>query len=370
MSETSEIPPVDDRRLKYGWTTGACATAAARAAYCALVTGRFPDPVEIVLPKGERPQFALAASALEDGQARAAIVKDAGDDPDVTHGALIEVSVRFSAPGSGVIFRAGDGVGRVTLPGLPLDVGEPAINPAPRRMITDNIAEARRAHSGGEDVEVTISVENGVALAKKTWNERLGIIGGLSILGTTGIVVPYSCSAWIHSIHRGIDVARAAHLSHVAASTGSTSEKAVAALYGLPLIALLDMGDFVGGTLKYLRNHPIPRLTIAGGFGKLSKLAAGHMDLHSKRSQVDTGFLARLAEQTGASPATVKAIAAEPSAGVALLRARKDKIAIGDAVAVEARTECLKLAEGAFDVEILVYDRLGARVGRAAFGAP
>lgn len=370
MSETSEIPPEDDRRLKYGWTTGACATAAARAAYCALVTGRFPDPVEIVLPKGERPQFALAASALEDGQARAAIVKDAGDDPDVTHGALIEVSVRFSAPGSGVIFRAGDGVGRVTLPGLPLDVGEPAINPAPRRMITDNIAEARRAHSGGEDVEVTISVENGVALAKKTWNERLGIIGGLSILGTTGIVVPYSCSAWIHSIHRGIDVARAAHLSHVAASTGSTSEKAVAALYGLPLIALLDMGDFVGGTLKYLRNHPIPRLTIAGGFGKLSKLAAGHMDLHSKRSQVDTGFLARLAEQTGASPATVKAIAAEPSAGAALLRARKDKIAIGDAVAVEARTECLKLAEGAFDVEILVYDRLGARVGRAAFGAP
>ena len=370
MSETFDIPPDDDRRLKYGWTTGACATAAARAAYCALVTGQFPDPVEIVLPKGERPHFFLAASALEDGQARAAIVKDAGDDPDVTHGALIEAAVRFAAPGSGVAFQAGDGVGTVTLSGLPLAVGEPAINPAPRRMIVDNIAEARRAHGGGEDIEVTISVENGVALAKKTWNARLGIIGGLSILGTTGIVVPYSCSAWIHSIHRGIDVARAANLPHVAASTGSTSENAVAELYGLPLMALLDMGDFVGGTLKYLRNHPIPRLTIAGGFGKLSKLAAGHMDLHSKRSQIDTGFLARLAEQTGAGADTTKAIAAETSAGTALQRAQMDGIAIGDAVAAAARSECLKLAEDAFDVEILVYDRLGEAVGRAGFAAP
>ena len=367
MSETFDIPPEEDRRLKYGWTTGACATAAARAAYSALVTGQFPDPVEIALPKGERPQFVLAASVLEDGWARASIIKDAGDDPDVTHGALIEVLVQFAEPGSGTTFLAGKGVGTVTLPGLPLGVGEPAINPAPRQMIIDNIAEARRICGGGEDVEVTISVVNGVALAKKTWNARLGIIGGLSILGTTGIVVPYSCSAWIHSIHRGIDVARAANLSHVAASTGSTSEKAVAALYGLPLIGLLDMGDFVGGTLKYIRNHAIPRLTIAGGFGKLSKLAAGHMDLHSKRSQVDTAFLSKLAIQAGASGETAKSIAAETTAGAALLRAQKDGIAIGDAVATAARNECLTLAEGAFDVEVLVYDRRGNPVGRAPF---
>lgn len=370
VTETFDIPPGEDRRLRYGWTTGACATAAARAAYCALVTERFPDPVEIVLPKGQRPTFALASSALADGCARAAVVKDAGDDPDVTHGALIEAAVRFGAPGSGVTFRAGPGVGTVTRPGLPLAVGEPAINPAPRRMIADNIAEARAALGGAADVEVTISVQDGAALAKRTWNERLGIVGGLSILGTTGIVVPYSCSAWIHSIQRGIDVARAAHLSHVAASTGSTSEKAVAALYGLPLIALLDMGDFVGGTLKYLRTHPVPRLTIAGGFGKLSKLAAGHMDLHSKRSQVDTGFLAKLARQTGADAATADAIAGETSAGAVLERAGNDGIAIGDAVAAAARAECLKLAEGAFDVEILVYDRLGQPVGRVGFDAP
>ena len=324
--------------------------------------------MEIILPKGQRPRFPLAASSLKAGVARASIVKDAGDDPDVTHGAVISSSVRFAAPGNGVTFHAGSGVGTVTLPGLPLAVGEPAINPAPRQMMIDNLAEARRDLGGGEDVEITISVENGEALAKKTWNERLGIIGGLSILGTTGIVVPYSCSAWIHSIHRGIDVARAAGLAHVAASTGSTSEKAVTARYDLPLIGLIDMGDFVGGTLKYLRRHPIPLLTIAGGFGKLSKLAAGHMDLHSKRSQVDPASLARLGEQAGANPETVRAFAAAKSAGAILKRAEQDHVAIGDQVAAAAREACLKIAEGAFDVEILIYDRLGQEVGHAGFG--
>jgi cobalt-precorrin-5B (C1)-methyltransferase len=369
VSETPDIAPGEDRRLKYGWTTGACATAAARAAYCALVTGSFPDPVQITLPKGQTPSFALAASSLADGMACAAIVKDAGDDPDVTHGALIQVALRAAAPGSGVIFRAGDGVGTVTRPGLPLAVGEPAINPAPRRMIIENLAQARQTHGGGEDLEITISVEDGEALARKTWNARLGIMGGLSILGTTGVVVPYSCSAWIHSIHRGIDVARAADLLHIAASTGSTSEKSVAALYQLPLMALIDMGDFVGGTLKYLRQHPVERLTIAGGFAKLSKLAAGHMDLHSKRSQVDPGFLAQLAEQAGAPPDITSAMVASGSAGAVLQIAEKEGIAIGDSVAAAARAESLKMAEGAFDVEIIAYDRRGQMVGRAGFAS-
>lgn len=355
----------DDRRLKYGWTTGACATAAAKAAYCALVTGVFPNPVEITLPKGKHPSFELETARLEDGIAHAAIIKDAGDDPDVTHGALIEVSVRAAPTGSGITFLAGEGVGMVTRAGLPIAVGEPAINPAPRQMIIDNIAGVRAAQGGPADLEITIGVEDGATLAKRTWNERLGIIGGLSILGTTGVVVPYSCSAWIHSIHSGIDVARAAGLSHIAGCTGSTSEKSVAALYGLPLIALLDMGDFVGGMLKYLRTHPIPLVTIAGGFGKLSKLAAGHMDLHSKRSQVDPAHLARLSEQAGADPALAADIANSPTAGVILQIARDQGIALGDAVAAAARAESLKVSDGAFDVEVIVYDRLGHQIGRS-----
>ncbi|HHI81824.1 MAG TPA: cobalt-precorrin-5B (C(1))-methyltransferase, partial [Rhizobiales bacterium] len=218
--------------LKRGWTTGACATAATKAALAALLTGRFPDPVEIVLPGGETPSFALALEGHGTGWARAGIIKDAGDDPDVTHGCLVVSTVsRRAEPGIG--FSAGEGVGTVTKAGLPVAVGEPAINPAPRKMMTGVVEELihQTGASGGFNVE--ISIPGGEALAQRTWNPRLGIVGGLSILGTTGIVRPFSCSAWIASIHSGVDVARAAGLRHIAGAAGATSEKAVAALYGL-----------------------------------------------------------------------------------------------------------------------------------------
>jgi len=178
-------------------------------------------------------------------------------------------------------------VGMVTRSGLPIPPGNPAINPVPRRMMCEVIAEL-----GGKGVEIEISIPGGEELARKTWNPRLGIVGGLSILGTTGIVHPFSCSAWIASIHRGIDVARAMGLRHVAGCTGATSEDAVRAHYGLTIEAMLDMGDFAGGVLKYLRDHPVARVTIGGGFGKIAKLAQGALDLHSGRSQVDLDWLA------------------------------------------------------------------------------
>jgi cobalt-precorrin-5B (C1)-methyltransferase len=271
--------------LRRGWTTGACATAAVKAALTALRTGEFADPVTIVLPKGETPAFALALQELGDGFARVGIIKDAGDDPDVTHGAMIVATVREG--GEGIRFVAGEGVGTVTKPGLPLAIGEAAINPIPRQMMLAVLAEFDT-----RNVEIEISVPGGRDIAEKTWNPRLGIIGGISILGTTGVVHPFSCAAWISSIHRGIDVARAMGLSHVAGCTGSTSEDAVQAHYALPLEAMLDMGDFAGGLLKYLRLHPVPRVTIGGGFAKITKLAQGAMDLHSGRSQVDREWLA------------------------------------------------------------------------------
>lgn len=276
--------------LRRGWTTGACATAAVKAAFAALQGKGFPDPVTIRLPKGETPSFALALEGQGEGWAQAGIVKDAGDDPDVTHGCLVVATVRRG--GSGISFKAGEGVGTVTRAGLPIPPGEPAINPVPRQMMRDAIAEA-----GGGDVEIEISIPGGAALAEKTWNPRLGIVGGLSILGTTGIVNPFSCSAWIASIHRGVDVARAMGLTQLAGCTGSTSEDAVRATLGLPLEAMIDMGDFAGGLLKYLRQHPVERVTIGGGFGKIVKLAQGAMDLHSGRSQVDFAFLADLAPE-------------------------------------------------------------------------
>jgi cobalt-precorrin-5B (C1)-methyltransferase len=285
--------PESGTPLKRGWTTGACASGAARAAFEALLTGQFPDPVPVALPKGLRPEFALATHEFGDDFARAGIVKDAGDDPDVTHGALIVATVRLARPGAGVSFMAGEGVGMVTRPGLPLPVGEPAINPAPRAMIRANLEE--------------VAAKLGVG-AERTANGRLGIIGGLSILGTTGIVIPYSCSAWIHSIHRGVDVARASGCPHIGAATGETSEAAIRALYGLPDHALIEMGDFVGGLLKYLREHPVPRLTIAGGPAKMIKLAEGKLDLHSKRGAVDLVALGERIALADGAPGLVEAV--------------------------------------------------------------
>ncbi|HZU88823.1 MAG TPA: cobalt-precorrin-5B (C(1))-methyltransferase, partial [Stellaceae bacterium] len=302
--------------LRRGWTTGVCAAAAARAAFAALLTRRFPNPVALRLPSGETAHFALDLTELEGDRARAGVVKDAGDDPDVTHGALVVAEIARAAAGAGIVFAAGEGVGTVTRPGLPLAVGEPAINPAPRAMIRENLAEVAAAHGlPPPDLVVTIAIPGGARLAEKTMNGRLGIVGGLSVLGTTGIVVPYSCAAWIHAVHRGIDVARAAGLDHIAAATGATSERAVRRLYDLPDHALIDMGDFVGGMLKYLRRRPVPRLTIAGGFGKLAKLAGGALDLHSARSRADSAALAHLLGELGADGATVAA--ARQTAGAA-----------------------------------------------------
>ncbi len=354
--------------LRRGWTTGACATAATKAALTALLTGEFPDPVEIALPKGERPAFPLAFESIGDGFASAGIVKDAGDDPDVTHGATVIASVRPLAAGSGIVFRAGEGVGTVTKAGLPVPPGEPAINPVPRQMMTAVVGELCLEAGLPADIEITISIPGGADIAKRTWNPRLGIEGGLSILGTTGIVHPFSCSAWIHSIHRGIDVARANGLAHVLGATGSTSETAAQALYSLPEIALIDMGDFAGGLLKYLRDHPVPKLTIAGGFAKLTKLAQGALDLHSGRSQVDTAFLAALAADAGADAVLQKRILEANTALEALEVTRENGIDIAAPIAAKARQTALDALRGApVDVEVIVVARKGEILARAGF---
>jgi cobalt-precorrin-5B (C1)-methyltransferase len=364
MRETETATP-----LRKGWTTGTCATAAAAAAWQALLTGAFPDPVTIALPRGGTVTLPLARAELRSGEATAGIIKDAGDDPDVTHGALVMATVAPGAPETGVQFRAGEGVGIVTLPGLPLPPGEPAINPGPRAMITRALAEIAHAQGTVADVDVTIAVAGGAALAEKTLNARLGIKGGLSILGTTGIVVPFSCAAWIHSIHRGIDVARAAGLTHLAAATGSTSEAAVRRLYGLADQALIDMGDFAGGTLKYLRSHPVPKLTLAGGFAKLAKLAQGHLFLHSSKSRVDVSALATLLVRLGAPRSAVEAAGAGGSAAQILAVARALDLPLADRIAADARAAALATLGGGVAVEVVVFDRAGGLIGRAGFDA-
>lgn len=354
--------------LRRGWTTGTCATAAAKAAYAALLGGDFPDPVEIVLPRGERVAFALAETFRGADTASAGVVKDAGDDPDVTHGALVRVMVSLGPPGTGVQFRAGPGVGTITRPGLPLPPGEPAINPVPRQMIRAAIAEVAAASGAAGDTLVEIGVQDGEALARRTLNARLGIVGGLSILGTTGVVVPYSCAAWIDTIHRGIDVARAMGIGHVAGATGSTSEAAVQSLHGLPEVALIEMGDFAGGMLKYLRAHSVPRVTVAGGVAKMTKLAQGRLDLHSKRGQADLPGLAALAQERGASASLARGIVGANTVAEAFALAAAEQLPLGDAVAAGAWDAAARtLRPGGTELEIVLFDRAGVLVGRAPF---
>jgi cobalt-precorrin-5B (C1)-methyltransferase len=345
--------------LRKGWTTGACAAAAAKAAWAGLRLGRFPDPVTIALPRGEIPVFALSRAESGEGWAQAGVIKDAGDDPDVTHGAEVVVTVEAAAEGSGLSFRAGPGVGTVTLPGLPLAVGEPAINPGPRAQIL----AAMEAVSAPVDAVVTIAIPGGEALAAKTMNGRLGILGGLSILGTTGVVVPYSCAAWVHSIHRGIDVARAIGLTHLAGCSGATSEAGVRRLHGLPERAMLDMGGFAGAVLKYLRGHPVARLTLGGGFAKMTKLAAGEMDLHSKAAAVDTAFLAGLLAELGAPAERVAEAAASRSAAGVLGLA--GDLPLAELVARRARETALAVLAGGTAVDVAVFDRGGRLIGHA-----
>lgn len=352
--------------LRRGWTTGACATAAAKAAYIALVTGQFPDPVEIVLPIRRVVAFSLAHKELRGDCAIAGIVKDAGDDPDVTHGALVQCAVSRGPIGSAVTFRAGSGVGTVTKPGLPVAVGEPAINPVPREMMRETIAAAARELADPGDVLIEIAIPGGEKLAERTMNRRLGILGGLSILGTTGIVIPYSCAAWIATIHEGIDVARATGIEHVAGAVGSTSEAAVARLYGLSESALIDMGDFVGGMLNYVRRHPVRRVTLAGGFAKMSKLAQGALDLHSGRSRLDLMRLASLAVEIGGSLELQRRITNANSGLEALQLADAVALPLADAVARGAREVALGVLQSPdIALDVLLVDRAGTPIAHA-----
>lgn len=361
--------PEPSRPLRHGYTTGSCATATSLAAARLLLTGAASDAADIVLPKGQHVPMALVFCRFVNGcdaeqGAEAGTVKDAGDDPDVTHGAVVFARVRLSAE-AGVRFHAGPGVGTVTRAGLVLPVGEPAINPVPRRMMSVHLSELAVECGYGGGFEVSIGVEGGEALALKTMNPRLGIVGGLSILGTTGIVRPFSCSAYIASIHQGIDVARANGWQHLAACTGNASEDAMRGHYGLPDIALIEMGDFAGAVLKHLRRAPVGRLSICGGFGKLSKLAAGHLDLHSRHSSIDLNELARWAAGYGATGALQAAVRAANTSQQALSLARAEGVPLGDIVCRRALDVARAIVPPEVAVETFAIDRQGRFVGQA-----
>ena len=353
-SEEDIEPYVETRTLQRGWTTGACATGAVVGAIQAFLRQEIVTKATPTLPN-HTPTFDVIDVAFDGVGARASIIKDAGDDPDVTHGAKITAYVRKNE--TGILFKAGTGVGIVTKKGLPIEVGEPAINPKPRQMIIDNLIE----QTGHSHWLVEISIENGEEIAKKTWNPRLGIVGGLSVLGTTGVVIPYSCSSWIHSIHRGIDVALADGLTHLVGSTGKTSEKVAMETLKLPEQSYLDMGDFAGGMLKYLAKHPAQKITISGGFAKILKLAQGARDLHSSRSQVNFTKLSEMIRVLGGNESQISMVKSANTALEVLstlegIDIQKDLL---KAVANSAKTNALSMIGSGVTIDILIVSRTG-----------
>ena len=287
---------VRKQALRTGWTTGTCAAAAAKAATTALRTGEISETVEIGLPSGQRVRFPVDKCTLTPqdtteapSQAEAVVVKDAGDDPDVTHGARLTATVRWRKE-PGIELDGGVGVGVVTKPGLGLELGGPAINPVPRAMITQSVGEAIDLAQRG--VRVVISVPGGEQMARKTTNARLGIIGGISILGTTGIVRPFSTASWRASVEQAISVLAAQGEDTVVLCTGGRTEKgAMTMLPQLPEVCFVEVGDFTGAALRRAVEYGLARVVFAGMAGKLTKLAAGVLMTHYTRSKVSLELL-------------------------------------------------------------------------------
>ena len=280
--------------LRTGFTTGACATAAAKAALTALLTGDEQTCIKFSIPDGET--FTLPVEECRIGRywAQASVIKDAGDDPDVTNGCTVQVKVALSDR-PGIHFLQGEGVGRVTLPGIGLPIGDPAVNPVPRRMITEQLTAL---YEGGLDV--TVSVPRGAQLAQKTFNPKLGIVDGISIIGTLGIVRPFSMEAFVDAIRREVEVAKAVGAPRLVINSGARSERFVKALYpDLPPQAFVHYGNYIGETLSAASGLGFKEVTMGLMIGKAVKLAAGMLDTHSREGVMDKGFIKQIAQESG-----------------------------------------------------------------------
>jgi cobalt-precorrin-5B (C1)-methyltransferase len=351
---------VRQKALRTGWTTGTCAAAAAKAATAALASGERLGTVDTPLPGGERVTLPVDSYDVVAARATAVVVKDAGDDPDVTHGAHLTATVSWR-PEAGLELDGGVGVGVVTKPGLGLEVGGPAINATPRQQIRDAVGEVVALDSTG--VRVVVSVPEGERMARKTTNARLGILGGISILGTTGIVRPFSTASWRASVVQAVDVMAAQHEPTLVLATGGRTEKAAMQLLpDLPPVCFVEVGDFTGAALREAVDRGLRRVVFVGMAGKLTKLAAGVLMTHYTRSKVDTSVLGRITTDAGGDDALAAEVANANTArhayelweAAGLLRPAGDRLcaAVADVLS--------RFTEGALTAEVAMVDFAGA----------
>jgi cobalt-precorrin-5B (C1)-methyltransferase len=350
--------------LRSGYTTGACATAATRGALLALIHQRHFSEATIRLPLGQHVTFVLHTCSYTPDEGRSSVIKDAGDDPDVTHQAEICSHVTWhSAPG--VHFVRGAGVGLVTKKGLPVPPGEPAINPVPRQMLTETVQEIlAQAQLMPRGVVVEISVPHGAALAQKTLNPRLGIIDGISILGTTGIVVPYSTAAWEASVLQNIDVAVAQGCEQLVFIVGGRGERFAQRLFALPDIAFVQIGDFFGQAIRHAAAAGVRHVILASMVGKLAKFAAGHELVHSRESSQDFHFLGALAQRAGAVEVLIKrTCSANTAQEVSELMSEAGIQPFHDLLCRAAWEHASALMHGAYTLEVMLLGRAGEVLG-------
>ena len=337
--------------LRMGWTTGTCSSAAAKAAALALRDQVLVEHVDVALPSGQRVSFAVESCVFSSDHATAVVIKDAGDDPDVTHGAALTATVSWAED---LVLEAGVGVGTVTKPGLGLDVGGPAINPVPREMITQAVREVT-----DRGARVVISVPDGEKRARKTTNARLGILGGISILGTTGIVRPFSTESWRASVVQAISVMAAQGLETLVLCTGGRTEKgAMAMLPELPEVCFVEVGDFTGAAIRQAVADGLRRVVFVGMVGKLTKLASGVLMTHYTKSKVSLEVLAALepstAEQVRQANTARHAYEVWDQAGV--LREGGDKLCAQVADVLQ------RFSEGVLTAEVAMVDFTGRRI--------
>jgi len=295
-------------KLKTGYTTGSSATAASKAALLSVINQQKIENVDILLPKRSFIQIPIHYCEFTTNNAKCSVIKNGGDDPDVTHGAEIIVELEITDKTNEIEIDGGEGVGIVTKPGLGLEINKPAINPVPKKMIAENLREVGKEIFLKKGIRVVISVPKGKELGPKTDNPRLGITNGISILGTSGIVIPFSTASYAASIRQNLDVAVAMGNDTVVLTTGGRSEDFAKKMINLPEHCFVQMGDFSGYTIQQCGRKDIKKAYVVGFIGKLAKMAAGVKQTHVKGSKVDMNFLSELAKRCNAEDNLIQAI--------------------------------------------------------------
>jgi cobalt-precorrin-5B (C1)-methyltransferase len=350
--------------LRTGYTTGTTATAATKAALHALLDSEVKE-VQVSLPKGKSATLKVAWTRAENGNVTCAAIKDGGDDPDVTHGAEICSTVSLSDSAGQVNIDGGHGVGRVTKPGLGLEVGKAAINPTPMAMLRQAVQEVAAEQLKKRGIDVIISVPKGEELAKKTDNPRLGIVGGISILGTTGIVLPYSTASFAASIRQSLDVAIAAGADTAILTTGGRSEDFAKTLFDLPEHCFVQMGDFSGYSVRQVASKKMRKVVIAGFIGKLTKMAMGVKQTHVRGSHVDMEFMAGLAEKCGAGASALAEIRqANTARHVGEIIAKNNVQGFYDLLCKKVHEQMVEHSKGQLEIQVIMFEFDGRVLAR------